>query len=277
VAIIPLLVGNRLLGLLVCDNKFTRERLTNLDLLAHFAARIAAMMENDRLSREARELAAMAGWQRGAHDEREQLHDKLHNLVGELQTRVRWDIEDAFEHFQHPEEIDSERAKDDLEDGLAVLDQITGPLKEVVEELRPPSFSERGLLDELRYHAPRLRAGQVTIEGPSRLAVPQNIQHELYLAGREGLTNAAKYSGAKSDPQIQIQLKVESLEDNRVRMSVNDNGEGFDVDQLGKNGRYGGLSRIKQRAEKAGGRCHIDSRPGTGTMLTVEFVSPDRG
>ncbi len=274
VVVIPLLVGNRLLGMLICDNKFTQEKLTNLDLLLHFAARMAAMMENDRLNREARESASVAGWQQGAYDERQQLHDKLHDIVGELQTRVRWDIEEATEHVENGHR---EQAKEDLEDGLAILDQITGPLKGVVEDLRPTILAGGDILDALRSRAPRLHPGQVSVDGQLRTVLPQKIRNELYWAGKEGLTNAAKYSGAKSDPQIHIALWLEQLDDQSVQLSITDNGVGFDPKLLNENGRYGGLSRLKQRVERAGGQCFIQSKVGTGTQLFVVFSLSQQG
>lgn len=266
VAIIPLVVGNRLLGLLICDNEFTREKLTNRDLLLNFAAHMAGMMENDRLSKQARDFAAGTGWQQGAYEERQQVHDRLHDLVGELQTRVRWDIEEASELI---EDAGRPQAEERLEDALTIVDQAAASLKEIVEEVRPPDFSHSDLLDLLRYHAPRLRSDQITIDGRLDVALPATIENELYLAGREGLTNAAKYSGAKSDPNIRIGLKLEQPDERTVRLSVHDNGVGFPVEQLGNGGR--GLSRLKQRVERAGGRCSISSDP-TGTTLIVDFV-----
>jgi len=141
----------------------------------------------------------------------------------------------------------------------------------VVDDLRPTILVDGDIISALRNGAPRLRPGQVNVSGQYCAVLPQGILNELFWAGREGLTNAAKYSGAKSDPQIHIELKLEQLDDQSVQLSISDNCVGFDPASLTENGRYGGLNRLKQRVEKAGGQCLILSNVGIGTQIFVVF------
>ena len=56
-------------------------------------------------------------------------------------------------------------------------------------------------------------------------------------------------------------------------VTVRDNGKGFDPEQVTlRPGRGNGLKNLRQRLEKIGGRCEIQSVPGSGTGIKF-FVS----
>jgi signal transduction histidine kinase len=59
-------------------------------------------------------------------------------------------------------------------------------------------------------------------------------------------------------------------------VSVADDGDGFDPDQVRAHPRRGhlGLTSMSERATMADGWCRIDSRPGEGT--TVRFWLPTK-
>jgi signal transduction histidine kinase len=58
--------------------------------------------------------------------------------------------------------------------------------------------------------------------------------------------------------------------DNVLDITIEDNGCGFDA-QNGENGHYG-LTNMKQRMQKLGGRCSIESRPGSGTVVHLRMA-----
>lgn len=57
-------------------------------------------------------------------------------------------------------------------------------------------------------------------------------------------------------------------EDNKVKLTVSDNGRGFEQ-QTGKTGI--GLTIIKERVENLRGTLTLNSAPGKGTELIVEI------
>jgi signal transduction histidine kinase len=82
---------------------------------------------------------------------------------------------------------------------------------------------------------------------------------------RESVTNAVRHGHA-------TRLTVALVANGGLRLSVSDNGEGFDPD-AGSNGRAGfGLVSMRERAEALGGELHVRSRRGHGTH--VEVVLP---
>jgi signal transduction histidine kinase len=136
----------------------------------------------------------------------------------------------------------------------------------LIFELRPPVLEEEGLAGALesRLYAVERRAGlkaDLRVEIEERLPLP--VEEGLYRIAQEALNNALKHAHPE---HIRIHLRET---DRVVRMGVVDNGVGFDVEHLPV-GRGMGLSLMKERAEKMGGRLRVESKPGEGTKVIVE-------
>jgi signal transduction histidine kinase len=67
---------------------------------------------------------------------------------------------------------------------------------------------------------------------------------------------------------------VEQKED-RLVLVIQDDGQGFDVRQM----KGLGLLGIQERVTRLGGKSSVDSKPGGGTILSVElpFTKDHRG
>jgi signal transduction histidine kinase len=99
------------------------------------------------------------------------------------------------------------------------------------------------------------------------LVVPSEIRHELFLVFKEALTNVVKHAAAA---EVRIRL---SVEEHALSLTIDDNGRGFDS-ALVRPGRDG-LTNMRSRVEKLGGRCDIASQPGGGTRVQVEVSLHD--
>jgi len=91
-------------------------------------------------------------------------------------------------------------------------------------------------------------------------AVEENLLH----IGQEALTNALKHAHAT---RFQARL---CFDPDAVRLELQDNGDGFVVDQA--NGGGIGLIGMKERAVHIGGTLAISSAPGAGTSIVA--ISP---
>jgi two-component system sensor histidine kinase UhpB len=84
----------------------------------------------------------------------------------------------------------------------------------------------------------------------------------LLLFFKEALNNIAKYSGAKH-------VVIESeWKNDRVHISVKDNGKGFDQELVRKGN---GLAGFQARANAIGGNFFLNTKPGEGTQLLLDF------
>jgi len=81
---------------------------------------------------------------------------------------------------------------------------------------------------------------------------------------------------------IMIQI-VDSVQDNVIKIKIQDNGDGMSEDELNKvtdpffttrtTRKVGlGIPLLKQNAELTGGYFHIDSQKGVGTVVQTQFV-----
>ena len=98
--------------------------------------------------------------------------------------------------------------------------------------------------------------------------LPQGTKSELWLIGREALTNVMKHAAAST---VQIELGVNTGE---VRLHVHDNGRGFVVSRGMRNHDELGLSSMRTRAQRVGGEVVVESRPGLGTCVVARMPVP---
>jgi signal transduction histidine kinase len=91
-----------------------------------------------------------------------------------------------------------------------------------------------------------------------------SLRHGIFLAFKEALNNVVRHSHA-----TEVRLTVEVV-DNVLNISVADNGRGFEPN--GATPGSDGIAGMKQRMQKFGGDCRVNSAAGRGT--TVEFHLP---
>ncbi len=89
----------------------------------------------------------------------------------------------------------------------------------------------------------------------------------VFRATQELLGNAARHSQATLI-KVQVDLGVDV-----IRVSVDDNGRGFDPDILKQSSNLG-LKLIRERSEMLGGSFEIDSVTGSGARIS--FSVPAR-
>jgi two-component system sensor histidine kinase DegS len=89
----------------------------------------------------------------------------------------------------------------------------------------------------------------------------------LFRAIQELLGNAARHS------QATLVKVILDLGEDRVRVSIDDNGKGFDPDSI-QQGNSLGLKLIRERTEMLGGNFEVDSALGKGARIL--FAVPAR-
>lgn len=95
-------------------------------------------------------------------------------------------------------------------------------------------------------------------------ADPQQ-RHALVRITREALSNAVRHGRAR---RVRIQLVHD---EERRRLSVEDDGSGFDVPGALAAGAGYGLTSMRERARALPGVVDLDSVPGQGTVVTVRW------
>lgn len=192
-----------------------------------------------------------------------QMHDgpaqALSNFI--LQTEIAMRLMD----------VDAGQARDELNSLKASAMGTFQKVRNFIFELRPMMLDDLGLAPTVRRYADAFKeqAGldiNVTITGHERRLEPY-LEVMLFRAIQELLGNAARHS------QATLVKVIVDLGEDRIRVSVDDNGKGFDPDILQQSNSLG-LKLIRERTEMLGGSFEIDSAVGKGTRIL--FAVPAR-
>jgi signal transduction histidine kinase len=99
-------------------------------------------------------------------------------------------------------------------------------------------------------------------------SLPVVIQDELYRVAQEALSNVRKHSRATS-----ASLSL-GYAPSVVVLKIKDNGQGFATIKHQAAGHGYGMSTMRERARRLGGRIDINSVPGTGTEVRITVPLP---
>jgi signal transduction histidine kinase len=145
-------------------------------------------------------------------------------------------------------------------------------MRALIFQLRPAALEEEGLATALRKHTAGFQAREgiaveLRIEGERRLPAP--VEEGIFRVAQEALNNVAKHARAR---HVAVHLEIGVAD---ARLTVTDDGVGFDGAALGTGRRTLGLTSMRERAALLGGTCAVESAPNRGT--TVRFQVPLNG
>ena len=141
-------------------------------------------------------------------------------------------------------------------------------LHSLAVNLRPATLYRLGLLPALHAYATELgRPYGVSVRaednGLEAKALTPDVETMLYRIAQEALTNAIRHANAS---QIGI---LATKHDGRLTVVIEDDGEGFDVEEAVRGGGLG-LVGMRERAKMLGGVLTIESRLGQGTAVYIQ-------
>ena len=272
---LPLLVRNRVIGLLEAFGSEALAENGTVETLRSLAGQGAIALENARLYEE---LA-----------ERER---KLQDLVGELlvaqdeeRRRVAYDVHDGLTQmlvaahqrlqlFAEDYSPGSAEGRGDLEELVGLVQRTVAEARRVIANLRPTTLDDFGLATAVRLQLEDLRASGYSAEYEESLGeerLPAALETGLFRVVQEALTNVRKH--AETD-RIHVAL---GRHNGTIRLEVRDWGRGFRKDGGASKGGPGervGLSSMRERVALLGGDLTIRSEPAEGTSVVAEIPLP---
>lgn len=242
----------------------------HIEIVREIAASLAVSLQNARLLQsvtlqQAQIRAINARMAEVEESERKRLATDLHDRIGQNLTTLGIHI-----HYAR-ERLSAECAgtvAPRLDDSLALVDELSETIRDVMTELRPPLLDDYGLRAALKWYVETYtkRTGvHARLSGALAGRLPISVETILFRMTQELMTNVVKHARAA---KVYVRLEEEG---EAVRLIVVDDGIGFDVGGLGPpRGRSGwGLVTLRERAEALGGHIELESTPGVGTRAVV--------
>jgi signal transduction histidine kinase len=190
------------------------------------------------------EAAASGERRRIARDLHDGLAQELAFIVGQTRALVaRSGEEGPFAHIAAA----AERALDESRTAIAALSRnVDDPLDVALAQAAEDVAARTG--------------AHIRFELTPGIHVAPDVREDLARIVREAVSNAARHGEASN-------VIVALSNTNGIRVSVTDDGKGFDPDAPRRRGF--GLTSMRERAEMRGAQVAVESRPGEGTKVEV--------
>ncbi len=197
--------------------------------------------------------------------ERSRVGKELHDSVAQSLAALRYQLIAIERDSTDPalaEQIRAVRAS-----AGEVLEQV----RLLSHTVHPQILDDLGLVPALRHLARKTLGGvAVTIVAPSDSdaelrAIPSDVAGTLYRVAQESVANALRHGSPRT-----IQIRV-GVADGNVTMQVDDDGTGFDVKRVEREGHSMGLFTMRERVALLGGTFTIASSPRDGTSVRVSI------
>ncbi len=260
----PLLVGSTKIGALCAarnDGKpFNDSDSRSLTLLANSAA---IAISNAQLRQSSEEIV----WETAVLNERDRIAIELHDNIAQILSFCNLKIEQiqsALPVNQTDDLLtDLQTIKSSVETAHTQIRVVLHDLKQPPASLRENFVQElTTLIDKFR-HSANLKIN-LGVSETAVLDFSVEAQHQTLLIIREALNNTHRHAQASS-----VNIQVVELYD-KINFIIKDDGRGFSEDCLEQEGHYG-LSIMRERAYRSGGRFTLDSAPGQGTTIILSY------
>jgi len=203
---------------------------------------------------------------RAVDEERTRMARDLHDELGARFTQISLLAGRALKSAPSDEQV-----REPIRNINGAVKELAAALEEIVWAANPSHDSLEGFSNYLsQYTGTVLRDAGVRcrLDIPTLLparTLPSGLRHRLMMVVKEALNNALKHAHAT---EVRVQLE---LDGDRLRVTVADNGDGFDPTTVK---RGNGLEHSARRMEEVAGTFLVESSPGAGTRIRLDLPLP---
>ncbi len=230
-----LLLFQKMLGQASSQQSANTDALGSVEMLVN-----AQEAERQRLSRQMHDGPAQA----------------LSNFILQAEIAARW------------LDMDIEKARVELDNLKMSAMKTFQQVRTFIFELRPMMLDDLGLFPTIRRYVENFKEQTglevaLSIHGEER-RLESYLEVLVFRAIQELLDNALRHSGASL---VKVQLEI--LED-ALRVAVEDDGRGFDVDKFEQDNNLG-LKLIRDQVNMLGGRFDLQTDVGKGVRVSFSL------
>jgi signal transduction histidine kinase/DNA-binding NarL/FixJ family response regulator len=197
-------------------------------------------------------------------EERKKISHELHDSIGSSLCAIHLSLSIALQ---------DNLKREPLEKILSLTKNTIDEVRRIMSDLRPSFLDELGIIATLAHFCKQFEEIHPGINVKQQVKVkedevPDPLKIVMLRIVQESFNNIAKYSRATT-----VRLNLIKKE-GAIRLSVDDNGIGFNPDSIGYRKELGtgiGLVSMKERAELSGGSFILNSKKGEGTTITASW------
>jgi signal transduction histidine kinase len=203
-------------------------------------------------------------------NERRRISRELHDEVGQVLSAIMLGLGNLRSAIDNE---DREEALSQLQLVQDMTQRNASVVRNISLLLRPTMLDDLGLLPALKWLAREvsrtsgIRVDVVVERAPEE--IPEDLPEEhrtcIYRVVQEAVHNASRHSGAAL-----IRIYLQQTSEGRLRVSVQDDGRGFEP--FGGAGL--GILGMEERILRLGGTMKVDSQPGGGTIISFDLPLP---
>jgi len=200
-----------------------------------------------------------------AAEERNKLARELHDSVSQTIFSMTLTAQAARMLISE----DQPKVKNLLEKIQELSQNALVEMRTLIQELRPHSVAEDGLIKALEKHALQRKKQdglEIDVQVLTQPSLTQAAAETLLRVVQEALNNITKH--AKTNSAV---IKIEE-KNKKLTLTIEDHGEGFDPKESMNKYGHVGLQSMEERVRSLGGNLTINSKPGQGTRIKVENI-----
>ncbi|WP_165973200.1 sensor histidine kinase [Pedobacter sp. ok626] len=219
----------------------------------------------DELETEKRLMATEAVL-KGEEQERTRLAKDLHDGLGGMLSGIKFSLGNIKENLiMTPDNTHA------FERSIDMLDSSIQEMRRVAHNMMPEMLVKYGLDTALKEYCEEMdRSGVLHVNyqsvGMNRAEIPQTTAVTIYRIIQELVNNSIKHAQAKN---VLVQLHL-SQGEKLLAVTVEDDGQGFDTDQLKQANGMGWLN-IRNRVEFLKAKLDLQSASDKGTSVMIEI------
>ena len=231
-----------------------------VDLFTSIGRHLGAAIEKSHLDEEATTLSIMR--------ERTHIANELHDSLAQTLTSIRFQVRVLDETLHQGDEAQTWTEMEKIE---SAINEAHTEIRELIAHFRAPAVVT-DLISSIEQTIDRFRQVndeiQVFFQNEwTDISLPAETEFHILRIIQESLTNIRKHSDATN-----VRLMLSSSPDGECAVLIEDDGVGFSEPQTSlHDGEHVGLSIMADRARRFGGRLTVESEPGEGTRIVLEF------
>jgi signal transduction histidine kinase len=232
------------------------------ELEAQVQQRTAELRQEIAQRAQAEEALRQSEMEKAVTAERNRLARELHDAV----TQTLFSASLIAEVLPRVWQADQEQGRQQLEEVRVLTRGALAEMRALLIELRPGALAKanmRDLLGQLGRAMTGRTGVPVTVVVQGECSIPPAVQLAFYRIAQEALNNVAKHADAT---RVEVEFHCEP---GRIKLSIGDDGQGFDLQ--GVSPGHFGLGIMRERAAAIDADLQLDSQPGKGARITVDW------